>query len=59
MRPAVVQMKPRMVELAQSLGYRQEAGWKRSKSLIPMISSMLKRESIKQISRFYLNNQIG
>lgn len=59
MRQAVVQMKPRIVELAQSLGYRQEAGLERSKSLIPMISSMLKRKSIKQMSWFDLNNQMG
>lgn len=59
MRQAVVQMKPRIVKLAQSLGYRQEAGLERSKSLIPMISSILKRNSIKQISWFGLNNQMG
>lgn len=59
MRQAVVQMKPRIVKLTQSLGYRQEAGLERSKSLIPMISSMLKRKSIKQISWFDLNNQMG
>lgn len=59
MRQAVVQMKPRIVKLAQSLGYRQEAGLERSKSLIPMISSMLKRKSIKQSSWFDLNNQMG
>lgn len=59
MRQAVMQMKPRIVKLAQSLGYRQEAGLERSKSLIPMISSILKRNSIKQISWFGLNNQMG